>query len=664
MAARRDLLALAVLSVFAAPLRAEGSGTLGLLALQAASAAPLLTAPNASASPLIAQPNASAAPMAAFPDTAEMLARIGALVKDGRIGIEADLLPGSMPVMPKYTLDVQGTPKTSVAVEAVDGKVTHMKFTVENGQLAVRGSGLRPKVAIESMEFQDPKGITDLKFHGLGIWRPIVAIFGGIARSAVAKLHLNTDVPSVLKGEIFGAKKATPAPGAPVPAPTPVPAAPPPGAAPPSTPSFMDLIREVRINEMEVTAYGGREMALRPFIDFRTAPKPSGEAMKVSIDKGIFRPGHAGAPNYVELSGRLDGEIVDGEMEFEANRVTIAKGEIRKAEFQGKTGEDGKVASTLSAARLFFELSSGNFVVPGGMGVALDSGSTFEVDRLKVTSAGRFSGVAKLDLAGKTGELSRQGATISAANIRVKTPGLTVVDGRATGPLEVNFDYQLNYPFLVKYPIKEIPEKKLDLDFHGPFAAKLALHDAGANGGEVTGTYVFKAPWDPIEQAALVALAAKWQQDLALKHVDFTITPKMFRPCGESCFTLGIEVVAEKRSSTNRLKTLFSQFCAPVGKANLFIDKPARAFVLKDLKIETHCKGIVGWFVNFLTPFLTKTYGDMKLFQMPANLPLTVDSVRGGAQLVEIGGSIDWTASKGKPDVPPRPQPVDVEPGK
>ena len=664
MAARRDLLALAVLSVFAAPLRAEGSGTLGLLALQAASAAPLLTAPNASASPLIAQPDASAAPMAAFPDTAEMLARIGALVKDGRIGIEADLLPGSMPVMPKYTLDVQGTPKTSVAVEAVDGKVTHMKFTVENGQLAVRGSGLRPKVAIESMEFQDPKGITDLKFHGLGIWRPIVAIFGGIARSAVAKLHLNTDVPSVLKGEIFGAKKATPAPGAPAPAPTPVPAAPPPGAAPPSTPSFMDLIREVRINEMEVTAYGGREMALRPFIDFRTAPKPSGEAMKVSIDKGIFRPGHAGAPNYVELSGRLDGEIVDGEMEFEANRVTIAKGEIRKAEFQGKTGEDGKVASTLSAARLFFELSSGNFVVPGGMGVALDSGSTFEVDRLKVTSAGRFSGVAKLDLAGKTGELSRQGATISAANIRVKTPGLTVVDGRATGPLEVNFDYQLNYPFLVKYPIKEIPEKKLDLDFHGPFAAKLALHDAGANGGEVTGTYVFKAPWDPIEQAALVALAAKWQQDLALKHVDFTITPKMFRPCGESCFTLGIEVVAEKRSSTNRLKTLFSQFCAPVGKANLFIDKPARAFVLKDLKIETHCKGIVGWFVNFLTPFLTKTYGDMKLFQMPANLPLTVDSVRGGAQLVEIGGSIDWTASKGKPDVPPRPQPVDVKPGK
>ena len=125
-----------------------------------------------------------------------------------------------------------------------------------------------------------------------------------------------------------------------------------------------------------------------------------------------------------------------------------------------------------------------------------------------------------------------------------------------------------------------------------------------------------------------------------------------------------VTVTAEKRSSTNRLKKLFSQFCAPVGKANLFIDKPERAFVLKDIKIETHCKGVLGWFVNFLTPLLTKTYGDMKLFQMPPSVPLTVDSVRGGAHLVEIGGSIDWTASKGKPEVPPKPQPVVASPGK
>jgi hypothetical protein len=72
----------------------------------------------------------------------------------------------------------------------------------------------------------------------------------------------------------------------------------------------------------------------------------------------------------------------------------------------------------------------------------------------------------------------------------------------------------------------------------------------------------------------------------------------------------------------------------------------------------------VGWFVNFLTPFLTKTYGDMKLFQMPPSVPLTVDLVRGGAHVVEIGGSIDWTAQQPKPEVPPKPQPVEVQPGR
>ena len=621
-----------------------------------AQAPPALYAQNASASPAVVPapylPNASASPTTALPEPSQMLENIGKLVKDGHLAIEADLRQGSMPVIPKYTLEVQGSPKTSIAVEAADGKVTDMKFGVENGRLVVRGQGLRPRVAIESFEFQDPKGITNLKFHGLGIWKPIVAIFGGIARSAVGKLELRTDIPSVLKGEILGAKKPTPAPGAP-PAPTPAP-----------TPSFMDLVREVRLNDMVVTAYGGRRMALRPFVAFDTAAHPaSGDPMKVSIEKAVFRPGHGGAANYVELSGHLDGEIENGEMEFQASRVLIAKGQIRKGEFQGRTGEDGKIASSLSAATLAFELSSGKFVVPGGMGVALDSGSTFEVNELHVTSAGRFSGVAKLDLVGKTGDLSRKGATISAADIKLKTPGLTVVDGKATGPLELSFTYQLEYPFVVKYPIKEVAEKKLMLDFHGPFAAKLQLKDAGGDEGEVTGTYVFKAPWDPIEQAALVALAAKWQQDLAIKHIDFSIVPKMFRPCGETCFTLAIEVTAEKRSSTNRLKKLFSQFCAPVGSANLFVDKAARAFILKDVKIETHCKGVVGFFVNFLTPFLTKSYSEMKLFQMPPGLPLTIDSVRGGAQLVEIGGTIDWEAGEPKPEVPPEPQPVVVEPG-
>jgi hypothetical protein len=629
---------------------------------------PLLFALFAVAAGVLAQsaPEPTPAPTPVPPPgIGATLDNLGALVKDGHIDVEADLLAGSVPAIPKYTLEVEGTPRTSVTAEAVDGVITTMHFGVENGRLIVRGKGLRPKISIESLEFQSPKGITDLKFKGLGIWKPIVAIFGGIARSAVRKLELRTDVPSVLKGEILGGKKpvATPA-AAPAPVPTPVSAqAQAPGPPPAPTAAFTDLVREVRINKITLTAFPDRPVALKPFLAFRTAAQPvSGEAMRIDIEKGVLRPGRDGAPNYVEFSGHIDGEIEDGQMEFDENICVISKGRLVGGAYQVKSGEGGKLASAFSADDVFFELDSGKFVVPGGMGVELDHGSTFDVTQVKVTSAGKFSGVAKLDLAGKTGALSRKGATISASDIHVKTPGLTVVDGKATGPLEIAFDYQLDYPFVVKYPIDEIPVKKLMLDFHGPFAASLALKDAGGDDGEVTGTYVFKAPWDPIEQAAMAALAAKWRQDLAIKNIDFAIVPKMFRPCGETCFTLSIEITAEKKSQKG-LKKLFSQYCAPIASANLVVDKEARAFILRDVKVETHCKGVVGFFINFLTPFLTKTYSEMKLFQMPPGLPLTIDSVRGGAHLVEISGSIDWEAGEPKPEVPPAPQPVVVEPG-
>jgi hypothetical protein len=605
------------------------------------------------AAPLLGQDAPEAVP------TPSPLDNFGALVKDGHLKVEADLHAGSVPAIPKYTLEVQGSPQTTLEADAVDGVITKMRFSVANGKLVVRGKGLRPKVAIEQLDFESPAGVTQMKFHGLGIWKPIVAIFGGIARSAVRKMEFRTDIPSVLKGEVLGGKKETPKAVTPVPAATP----PPDGPPPTPTPSFMDLVDEVRLSDVKVTAFPGRTMRLRPFVEFETASQPaSGEAMTLTIEKGVFRPGRDGAPNFVELAGHLDGEIENGVMEFQENRTTITRGRLRGAAFELTTQEDGKFASALQAENLFFELSSGRFVVPGGMGVELDAGSTFEVADLKVTSKGNFSGLAKLDLAGKTGELSRKGATISASDIRLKTGGLAVVDGRATGPLEIAFRYQLEYPFVVKYPIDEIPEKKLMLDFHGPFAASLALKDAGGEEGEVTGTYVFKAPWDPIEQAALAALEAKWQQDLAVKNIDFAIVPKMFRPCGESCFTLSIEITAEKKSQKG-LKKLFSQYCAPIGTANLFVDKPARAFILRDVKIETHCKGAVGFVINFIAPLLTKTYSEMKLFQMPPGLPLTIDSVRGGAQQVEISGSIDWEAGEPKPEVPPEPQPVVVPPG-
>ena len=166
-----------------------------------ASPAPTTALPDASASPALAVPNASASPTIAPVDL------LGGLVKDGHLKVEADLHAGSVPAIPKYALVVEGSPKMTVEADAADGAVTKMKFLVENGKLIVRGSGLRPRVSIEELDFQAPQGVTAMKFHGLGIWKPIVAIFGGIARSAVKKMEFRTDIPSVLKGEILGGRR-------------------------------------------------------------------------------------------------------------------------------------------------------------------------------------------------------------------------------------------------------------------------------------------------------------------------------------------------------------------------------------------------------------------------------------------------------------------------
>src|SRR5215831_11743231 len=131
---------------------------LGMAALASAQnpAPPPATAlPNASASPAMAAatvlPNASASPAAGPPalDTKQALDNIGNLVKDGKIGVEADLQQGKLPVIPKYMLEVEGSPTTTVDVSATNGKVDNFKFGVKNGRLIVRGQGLRPRLWIE-----------------------------------------------------------------------------------------------------------------------------------------------------------------------------------------------------------------------------------------------------------------------------------------------------------------------------------------------------------------------------------------------------------------------------------------------------------------------------------------------------------------------------------
>jgi hypothetical protein len=564
-----------------------------------------------------------------------LLDNLGPVIKDGHFAIEADLLAGKMPVQPAYDLEVEGSPLAKISAEAVGGVVTKMHFDVSGGRLVVRGHGLRPKVEIESLDFESPKGVTGFKFRGLGLWRPIVAIFGGIARSAVGRLELKTDIPSVLRGEILGPKK-----------PAATAAAPPPAGAPPER-SFLDFVREVRVQELTLTAFEGKAIAFPPFIDVTTAAAPKqGEALAIAIVKGVFRPGHGGAATEYDFPGRFEGQFEKGSMEFGNDRAAFSRGKISGGTFRAKSGSDGKLRTAVTAKQLALELESGDFEVPGGARVALAEGSRFNVANLEVTPERLFSGVLDLDLNGKTGVLARQGAKISAANVHVRSKGLKIARSRATGAVEMSFDYLLKYPFTVRYPVKEIAPRTLDLVFHGPFSANLALTDAGGPDGQVQGNYTFKAPWAPVETVVLEVLRAKWQQDLAIKNVDFSLEGRRFRPCGNYCFELGFSILAEKKSGKT---SLFRQSCEPLGKAELVLDGAKGTFTLHNLKVETHCKGAIGWVVNFIAPLLAKTYSDTVIFQMPADVPLTIDKVDTGAEWIRIEGRLDWKADASKP---------------
>ncbi|HKD12855.1 MAG TPA: hypothetical protein VKE50_12305, partial [Thermoanaerobaculia bacterium] len=234
--------------------------------------------------------------------------------------------------------------------------------------------------------------------------------------------------------------------------------------------------------------------------------------------------------------------------------------------------------------------------------------------------------------------------SVSLANVHVRTTGTRVVNMKVTGDLDLEFDYKLDYPLVIHYPMKEVGEKKVLLTFHGPFKTSVHYEDAGKDSGTVTGDYAFKAPWPPIEQAALEVLKARWSQDVtpALRRVNFDIEPRRFSPCGENCFLLEVGVTAEKKSGK---KSLFRQICEPQGKADLVVDAPSRSFQLKNIKLTTRCKGAVGWFLNLITPLLTKTYNDMTLFQMPEDLPFTIEKVGAGANWVAISGKIDYQAN-------------------
>ena len=293
--------------------------------------------------------------------------------------------------------------------------------------------------------------------------------------------------------------------------------------------------------------------------------------------------------------------------------------------------------------------------MPGGPRVDVEAPSRFVVRDLRLRPDGQYSGIVDAELFGKAGRIERGGVVVSLSDVKLRTNGAAIVNGRATGDVELESEYRMDYPLVVRYPVTQVGERRVQLLFQGSLATTLHLQDAGSGEeGTVTGEYRFTVPWPPVEQAAFEVLRAKWSQDIppVIRKVDFVIEPRRFGPCGGTCFLVDLDVTVEKTEAKGRL---FRQVCDTQGKADLVVDTASRSFLLRNVRIEPRCRGIVGWVVNFIGPLLTKTYTDVTLLQMPEDLPFTIDSVGSGADWLAIAGKVAWTSKAS--DAPPKPSP-------
>jgi len=581
-----------------------------------------------------------------------VLDQIAGCVDSGTFSLEIELRAGRVPVADAWKVEVAGTPTAALVATAVGGHVNRLDLAVNGGTLLLEGNHLRPKVLIKSLRFEEGQGITEASYRGRGIWRPIVWMFRGLARSALRKLEFRTDILSVLHGEILGAKGAA-APvlsGKTPPPPTS------PASTPPPGPVFLDLVKEVRIHDSAFVAYGGRPLSFGKMVEFHTASQPrESTPVRVAIVTGLFRPARESQLEQFEVAGRVAGEIEDGAIAFVGSRCTFSHGEIREGSFRIASRTDDTLEATISAAALAVDLTAGEFHIPGGPRVDVEAPSRFVVRDLRLRPDGQYSGIVDAELFGKAGRIERGGVVISLSDVKLRTSGARIANGRATGNVELESKYRMDYPLVVRYPVTQVGERRVQLLFQGSFATKLHFQDAGSGEeGTVTGEYRFMVPWPPVERAAFEVLRANWSQDIppVIRNVGFVVEPRRFGPCGGSCFLVGLDVTVEKKQAKGRL---FRQICDAQGKADLVVDAPRRSFLLRNVRIEPRCRGIVGWVVNFIGPLLTKTYTDVTLFQMPEDLPFTIESVGSGTDWLAIAGKVAW-ASKA-PDAPSKPSP-------
>ena len=577
--------------------------------------------------------------LAAETGFAGLMEDLGDAVRDGDVRVGMKLAPGVVALNPSWDLRVVEETDAAILATAREGKLTELHFHVPDGDLMLVGHGLYPNIVLEDIDVAGGSGITDARFHGRGFGRLVVAIFRKTAMKAVRKMRFHEDLASLFRGQIL-----LPAENAPAPA-----GAPPAAGAPPveekKGPSLFDLVKTLEIRDSELTAFGGRRLSFEPVIAFATAPSKE-EALRVKLDSLAWSPARGEEASEFAIDASFDGDLADGSLAFHGDRLEFSRGRLQQARLNLRTGKE--TAVSFSSRGLALTLSSGRFLAPGGIRVRVAGGSTFAARDFRLAESGKVSGVLDLDVKGETGEWERAGTSAAMEGVALQARGLTLRDNEATGPISLNFNYRLEYPLVIKYPMPEIPERRVKLDFRGTLDAKLELQNAGGPEGHIAGEYSLRVPWAPVETAALEVLRARWTQDVspAFKKVDFQVDATEFGPCGESCFLAKLKVTIDKKSGKT---DLFHQECLPQGMAKLEIVKETRSVRLHDVKIEPHCKGALGWVVNLVAPLFTKAYSDVEVLKMPESFPLSIDEVRSGNNWIALAGKVDWEEKGERP---------------
>ena len=539
-------------------------------------------------------------------DSTAALDELAGLIDRGNLRVEVNLKPGRAALTPEWTIETVGSPTATLTAEANHGQIECVTIDVTGGQLFILGKGLRPRLSIEGMQFEGG-GIVDARVRGRGAWRPVIAMFRTLARPALRHLDVPTDIRSILMGQILSSNKSSSG----------------------SSSDSLALVRDVRVKRSDFEAFPAYPLAFGDLASFQTT------SLHAGIENAMFTP-----PAHFVVDGRIDGDIEDGSAAFIGAHCRFARGKLQRGTFH----VDGDKTS-FAAGALTVDLTSGIFHLPGGPKVDVEAPSNFAVRDLRVKSDGSYSGVVDATVSGNVGTIDRGGVALAANKIRLRTHGAKIVDGRATGDVAVEFQYRLSHTLTIHYPVEELRDRHVPLNFDGVFAADLHLDNAGSGDeGSVTGDYQFTIPWPPVEQAAFEVLRAKWEQDIApaIHRVDFAIEPRRFGPCGHDCFLLDLKVVAQKPKAKGYW---FQQTCDTEGKADVVIDAPTRTLFLRNLRVQPRCQGVLGAIVNFIAPFVTKSYSDVALLQMPKELPFTIASIGTSSDSIVIAGKVAWAAS-------------------